>query len=74
MKLRVVWWIPVAAVALAHVTGVLGNVGSAITGVDNAVTATLHLKSLFQKVVVKPIQPVVVPPIKQKKAMPRKAP
>ena len=66
MRVRVVWWIPVAAVVLAHVTGVLGNVGTAITGIDNAVTATIHLKSMFQKVVIAPINPVVIPPTKKK--------
>lgn len=75
MKLRVVWWIPVAAVFIAHATGILGNVGTAITGVDDTLEAVIHLKAMFKPLVIPPIKPVVVPKAKKvAKAVPKKAP
>ena len=84
MKARSPAWIIAAGLVLAQASGVLSTVGSAIIGLDNAITGAIDLKKQFQKfvpikpVIFTPINPVVVPPTaKQKKtaqAMPRKAP
>ena len=62
-------WLLVAIAVLAQATGIIGNVGSAITGVDNAITATIDLKKMFTPVTIQPIKPVVVPPVKKKKVV-----
>ena len=49
MRLRVVWWIPVAAVALAHVSGVLGEVGTAISGIDKIIGAVIDIRGYTAK-------------------------
>ena len=68
MKLRIVWWIPVAAVFIAHASGILGNVGTAIIGVDNTITAVIDLKKMVAKIIPPrkpnfvPIKKVIIPP------------
>ena len=72
MPLAVAPWLLAGIIVLAQASGVIGNIGTIITGIDKAVTATVDLKAVFHKVVIAPIQPVVIPP--PAKAMPRKAP
>jgi hypothetical protein len=67
MTLAFAPWLILAIAVATQATGVLGTVGSAITGVDNAITATLDLKRLFTPLVIQPIKPVVIPPAKKKK-------
>ena len=74
MKLRVVWWIPIVGAVLVQTSGVLSTTGSALIGIDNAIRATIDLRTIVAKMVPPPkfvpIKPVVVPPMK--KAMPTK--
>lgn len=80
MKVRSPTWIVIAGVVLAQASGILGAVGTGITGLDNAITATIDLKKKFREAVAvpfKPIKPVVIPAPKVKKTaltMPKKAP
>ncbi len=84
MKARSPAWIIVAGAVLVQASGILGLVGSAVTGLDNTITAAIDLKKIFHKAVVvpfqpiQPIQPIVVPPTAKPKktaqSMPRKAP
>jgi len=78
VKARSPAWLIAAAVVLAQASGVVSTVGSALIGIDNAITATIDLKKMVAKIIpprpakfsFAPIQPVVVPPTK--KQMPKK--
>lgn len=75
MPLALAPWLLAGLIVLAQASNIIGKVGSAITGIDNAVTATVDLKKIFNKVVIAPIQqiqPVVIP--SSPKKMPTKAP
>lgn len=68
MKLRSPAWIIVAGAIIVQGSGGLSAIGNAIVGIDNGIKAVVDLKAMFTKVVIKPIQPVVIPPIKKKAA------
>ena len=68
MKLRSPAWIIVAGAIIVQGSGGLSAIGNAIVGIDYGIKAVVDLKAMFTKVVIKPIQPVVIPPIKKKAA------
>ena len=41
MPLAIAPWLLAGLVILAQASGVIGNIGTAITGIDNAITATI---------------------------------
>ena len=65
MKLRVVWWIPVAAAILVQSSGIMTTAGNTLVGIDGAIRAIIDLKSIVAKIVPPPkfvpIKPVVIP-------------
>lgn len=76
MKLYSPAWIIIAGAVLVQASGGLSTAGSALIGIDNAVKATIDLKTLVAKIIPPPktkfvpIKPVVIPKMKH---MPTKA-
>ena len=62
----------VAGAVLVQASGALSTAGSALIGIDNAIKATIDLKTIIAKIIPPPkfvpIKPIVVP-----KRMPTKA-
>ncbi len=67
MRVRSPAWIIIAGGVLLQASGVLSVAGSALIGIDNAITATIDLKKFVakvlpaRKVALKPVKPVVIP-------------
>ena len=78
MKLRSPAWIIVAAALIVQGSGGLSAIASAIVGIDNGIKAVIDIKAMFHPVVIKPIKPVIIPPMAKPKnpvnSMPVKAP
>ena len=72
MPIAIAPWLLAGLIVFAQAADIFGKIGSAITGIDNTITATIDLKKMFKKVVIEPIQPIVVPASAKK--MPVKAP
>ena len=74
MKLRVVWWIPVAGAFLAHATGVLDTASQILGGIDKSLNAVVDLRKVVPQVgaILHPAPPAAKP--KTVQIMPRKAP
>ena len=55
MKLRVVWWIPIAGVWIAHASGFLQQVGPIFDSVDKIIGTVTDLRKLQKTVTIKPV-------------------
>ena len=65
MIIRSPAWIVVGALALAQASGVIGNVATVISGIDNSINAVIDLRKFLPPPLV--MKPIVVPSAKVKK-------
>jgi hypothetical protein len=68
MRLRVVWWIPIAGVWIAHASGFLQQVGPIFESLDKVIGTVTDMRKLAKVAPAAPMQARSVTPLKKKAA------